>query len=152
MEETIDLDKEFDRELALRIGRVALSASECEGQLIELLVLTHELDSESAFSFCALPPNYQRTGEPLAKSLAKRLSDTHSHIAARYRELSQHRNAIIHSAWLGGNQWLCGFQYDKEGTAVRSKVTFESLDSLATHLVDLWRKTDHVISDLMGLH
>lgn len=56
MEETIDLDKEFDRELALRIGRVALSASECEGQLIELLVLTHELivNPLSRFALCPL--------------------------------------------------------------------------------------------------
>lgn len=149
MDDRIDLDGEFDSQFALRVGRVALAASEAEEQLLELLALSHEIDPASEYSIAEPPKNGWKTGKPLAEALTKRLLSEDKDIADRYGDLSVRRNLIIHSAWFGPSDGVMGFRR-REGTFEVTTLTAETLDELARSFVRLRRDTDDVIGKLMG--
>ena len=150
-DEIADLDREFDPQLSLHIGRVVLAASECEDILLELLSVTYQVDEGYKNSVDVIPPNPWRTGAALTDALEKRLPRDWSHIALRYRELSEKRNAIVHSSWIGNGHWPIGFRRRNEGYEVRSKVSLEALDLLAADFLKFRQDVDSLISILLGI-
>lgn len=147
----------FPRELAEAVGYVALTATEAEEQIGELINLAH-FEVTGLLGEGDAPRGWWASGTQLADAL-KRVPDARFlHIEERYRELFPVRNDALHSLWLSPKDLDMHFSMrrmkpskDKPHSrhTLKAHSTIDSLWALAADFTELTEMVDAEITKIL---